>query len=439
MGVSVKSRPSENNRGVCLLCAILVLSGCVETTGSSAKKEVSQDRPGQIMMPDAPAFRKIDPGTPEELLAAEGKWNLVEEGDVYDPAQAHLNARSKVNPKQMKKRDDLIARFDPATHNGRDGKFRVLRMEPQGKGWQDDLEGAGYEVAETSIAKPSQKVVGAEVVNEIRAAFAQANAQVSTQTTNTIEEPQSVSGVPIPGVKPQRAGISAEVAAAETASASGLVKPPSVPASKQKGQKSSSSELVETDFVLNVPDHENSKKRKAPSAQTAKSNDSEGGFFSRLKKSLKVDEEKQEQPATLVKGQPPAIPVAAVEQGTANEVIISGQETKGADAKLIGFRSAIHEGRTRIAMDVSTSVRYKVAVDHIRNVLRVKLEKTRWTEPPTGTMRASSLLGTYVTKPQPDGSVILEIRLKNKAKIADTMILKPGVTSNHRIVIDLET
>lgn len=421
-----------------VVLALGLLGACRTTTDTEAKAPASvADITPVLTMPDVPSFKNVDPGTPEELLAAEGNWNIVEEGDVYDPKQAHINARKRVNTRQMKKRSDLIAHFEPEPPSGRDGKFRVLRMQPQGAGAIDDLTAEpGFEVAETSITKPSQKVVGRELVAQIRRASEQAlTSEAASEPLQTARVAQSASGVPVPGRKPLRPGVSPSMAAAPPS----VVPPP------------------ETLIAQAEPEFRLRPAQAAPAAklrtqQPQKLDQPKPGFLGTLRRNLLGAEQEPDPRPVKTAAAPqaapapsqntlqpkPAQPVPAAKPNVRYQIISSGQATAGT-ARLVGFRSALHQGRVRVAMDVTKPVRYKVAIDHIRNVLRVKLEKTDWQEPLTGTMRASGLLGTYVAKEQADGSVILEIRLKSKAKIADTMMLMPDQGRNHRIVIDLQS
>jgi hypothetical protein len=402
-------KSGQQQRVLASIAMMFVLASCVGTSEEKTPISVSDQKP-VLMMPDAPTFKSVKPGTSEELLAAEGKWNMIEEGEVYDPAMEHLKARKKVNPKQMKKRDDLVVHFEPEAQSGEDGKFRVLKMEALGNDWQNAEAMAGFEVAETSIAKPTQKVVGTELVAKIRSAFeAEAHEVEREAPVPAAKSVAAVEAVPVP-VKVTSVSVQ---------------RPPELPARKTQ---SYSAVQTEPEFVLNTK----RAPKPVPSAPPQKS-----GFLGTLKKSFAKDSNQDAQ-ATQPSAPAAVVQDVAVSPKVKYQIISSGQSSSKT-ANLTGFRSAIHDGRTRVAMDLSSSIKYKVAIDHIRNVLRVKLEKTKWMEPPRGVMRASDLLGTYVTTPQPDGSTILEIRLKKKAKIADTMILKPDQTAHHRIVIDLQS
>ncbi len=104
------------------------------------------------------------------------------------------------------------------------------------------------------------------------------------------------------------------------------------------------------------------------------------------------------------------------------------------------LRSGVHSGGTRIVIEVSHTTKYKIAIDKLRKVFRMKLENTYWDIEPQGILSGTSpLLGTYVARAQKDKSVLLEIRLRKNMKIVNTMILEPALNnSNYRVVIDLK-
>ena len=103
------------------------------------------------------------------------------------------------------------------------------------------------------------------------------------------------------------------------------------------------------------------------------------------------------------------------------------------------IRAGVHDGDVRLVIETKNATRYKVAVDHLRNVLRVRLYGAELNIEPQGTLsKSNALFGTYIAKKRSDGSVLLEVRLKKKSQITDTMILRPSVSTNHRIVIDMK-
>ncbi len=102
------------------------------------------------------------------------------------------------------------------------------------------------------------------------------------------------------------------------------------------------------------------------------------------------------------------------------------------------LRAGTYSGSVRVVIEVSHSTKYKVAIDQLRNVLRVKMKDTNWRIAQKGGLKGVSLLGTYVAHNQNDGSALFEIRLKKKVKIVNSMVLQPHKGLGYRIVIDLQ-
>ncbi|MGH1457165.1 MAG: hypothetical protein ACRBDI_10320 [Alphaproteobacteria bacterium] len=328
-----------------------------------ASKEYGRDVPdGKII------YKKIKS---EKLLQEEGVWNLVEQSKSYDPAQAHLEARQNVDIKRRQYDDKLAAHFKPDAKSGQDGKLRVLRLD-SGKGGYHDIY-KDVEVAESSVVKPSNTVVGHEVLEKITSIFG--------------EQMPLLEHDIVPLRKPLRQSEESKDSAFNGAGVdvSGVVKPPALPDWKKKRQLVVTGEQSEGDSV----------------------------------------------PV------PPIKPVAS-KRSDKNPVIENGVLPDGFSI-VNGIRAAVHDGKVRLVVEVKNATRYKTAVDHLRNVLRIKLDKARWNINPQGSLsKSNGLFGSYVAKEQSDGSVMLEIRLKRKAQIVDTMILRPNVSPHHRIVIDLK-
>jgi len=81
------------------------------------------------------------PGSPEELLSAEGDWKLVEEKQEPNPQQQHLKTRKQVSPTQLGKSATYTedAKAEEA-HVDEDVHFRVLKLERQMKTLQGDFD-----------------------------------------------------------------------------------------------------------------------------------------------------------------------------------------------------------------------------------------------------------------------------------------------------------
>lgn len=345
-----------------LLCAVSVcaLVACVETafpdlnfiTPAAGDADMSA-----YSSSPTPSIKKRYRINSEKLLEADGNWHLVEQGREYDPAQANLAARKKVDVHRRSKMNELSPHFKPNAPSNQDVKMRVLRLERNGAPSNDAYE--AYEVAETTFVKPSQTVVGQDIIDKITSMF------------------DGAGGIITPPPLPQRK----RVVALRLAKA-----PARTPSQKPIRDTHS----MQDGFLEDVP-------------------------VPKLKPVLAQPKLKS---------------------------IVKSVTPKAASAKSMARATAIragkHPGKTRMVIEVSDITRYKVAIDHIRNVLRIKMEATSWAIEPQGTIGGSPLLGSYTARPQNDGSVLLEIRLKAKSEILDTMLLRPNTSSLHRVVIDLK-
>lgn len=85
------------------------------------------------------------PGSSEHLLQGEGKWAMVEENKGTDPAKLHTDAKTKVDPTNLAKKQHLpdhdlkIARNDKAAY-GQDMNYRLIRVERDVQGLRDDFK-----------------------------------------------------------------------------------------------------------------------------------------------------------------------------------------------------------------------------------------------------------------------------------------------------------
>ena len=154
---------------------------------------------------------------------------------------------------------------------------------------------------------------------------------------------------------------------------------------------------------------------------------------------------------------PPALPARKTVQvkmisagrGVAVSPKILGKDTRfvvpakkpvsGDVVSVMKLRSAMHSGKTRLVVEVSGSTKYKVVVDTLRDVLQIKIDNARWSIAERGTLNQSPLLGSYAVRFQNDGSVLLDVRLKQDAEVANTMFLQPNDVSYYRIVVDLKS
>lgn len=335
----------------------------------------------------------------EILLAEKGNWNLVEKSEVIDPMQAHLAARGAVDTARRKTKKELSPHFQPDAKSGQDGKMRVLRLEPG----DTDLE--NYQIAESSISKPTHAVAEQDLLNKIKTIFGE-----DDQSSQTLVVPRRkpVQKVVVVQKEPPRANsvstasfLTKRPTSSEERMVNGVVVPPIIPKQKFAALRVASTKKVQMTEAVSQTDNVVVPARK---------------------------------PVVAVKKTAVRVPSKKPEKTQASS---QGQVKYLAEA--IRLRSGKHPGRTRLVIEVTETTRYKVAIDHVRNVLRIKLDSTYWRLSPQETFTKSSLLGTYVARQYKDGSVLFEVRLKKKTKILDTMILRPNLSSKHRVVIDLKS
>ncbi len=379
---------------VVVLCTVCFsLSACVEgvdlpklftslkDVGFASKDDVSE-MGGKLAKVDS-----------ETLLAAKGNWNIVEQGRVIDPTLANELAREKVNIKRRKIKKELSAHFKPNAKSGEDGKMRVLRLECDGS--PKGVGASEYALTESSVTKPSHTIVEGDLLKKIIALFGENDAgskSISRSLKDKVggeEEQESVSivgGVVIPRHKPDRRSLAA--------------------ASVAIGQKG------HVLYGVVVP----------PPLPERKISDIGSAVLGRVKNADN----------------------SVVVRPRVKPVRYMGKRKSTATAKMrvrsdvIKIRSGKHKTKTRLLIEVSRPTKYKVAIDHVRGVLRVKLEDAHWTLPVQDRFSESKLLGTYIAREQSDGSVIFEVRLAKQSKIIDTMLLRPSLSSEHCIVIDLK-
>lgn len=365
------------------LCAMvsLFLTACMDDITLPEFPSLKQSETRSAAAQDG-GFMPVKKIKTETLLDEKGNWNLVEKSEAVDPMQAHLAARKQVNTKRRKTDKKLSAHFKPDAKSGEDGKMRVLRLEPGDHALED------YEVAESSIAKPSHAVAEGDLLNKIKKLYG--------------ENDESSRGFVVPKRKPALMNTALVVSTRPKSSderiVNGYIIPPAIPTRKLERK------AVIRDVPVKVK------------PQTAMANN-----------------------GIVIPKRKPIMSASAARLKAQNSVRgATDNQTTAGSSNAIRMRSGKHPGKTRLVIEVTKTTKYKVALDHVRNTLRIKLYDTNWNLSPQNSFTLSKLLGTYVARKQKDGSVLLEIRLKKKTKILDTLILRPNISSKHRVVIDLK-
>lgn len=415
-----------------VLCVLV--SGCMDGAGfpdlssvkltpkteghRSSDYEASAEEPRHIPQVVIPS---------EVLLDAEGNWNLVEKGREYDPAQAHLEARKRVNTKSWKTNKALAAHFEPDAKSGEDGKIRVLKLERQGG--KSDRSYDEYEIAETSVVKPTRTVAEKDLVQKITDLFGVSD------------------GVPIPKTKPVKNSERGSVQVAAVASEGSIkhprmigdvIVPPLTPKRKITAHDvvaiaSISEEKAVVKDVALVSEEEYSTSGKDVVIPPRKPVRAQVAVVSSTQ--YKTIQPRAVTPQTLVVPVPNAKP--KVLSKTSRNVLERGV-VSSKTVRVTKVRAGSHPDKTRVVIEVTRATNYKVAIDHIRQVLRVKISNARSSLDVKGVLSGNRLLGSYVMRSLNDGSILLEMRLKSSARIIDTMLLRPNTSSQHRIVVDLK-
>ncbi len=318
----------------------------------------------------------------EDLLDAGESFGVVEQNKSYDPAQAHLDARSKVNTKRRSKDEKLAAHFEPNAVSGQDGKMRVLKIE------QQNTSQSFTENRTKSYGSTSQN----GVFNKVSSLFLGEDEEASSV------EPKAgmPSVIPPPDLPSRKITIaplaSDEVAISEpyeeASFSNNVVIPKRKPIVLSHAAKAS---------VYNAVAPRYGQVRKT---QTVYSSD--------VGSDLKT-----------------------------KRIVYNYEGPSGIKSSVSGLRGGTHPDKTRVVIDVTKPTSYKAVVDPLRNVLKVKIENVHWHIAEKGKMEGSALLGTYITRQEGADDILLEIRLKNKAELVYTDILEPNFTSKYRIVMDL--
>ncbi len=377
---------------------MLMLSACIETF------EMTQWGPTMVEDIDEDDFHTENSKTAavvrgkkvksEALLNADGQWNVIEANRSYDPAKAHLEARNNVNTKNFKKNEELSAHFKPDAKSGQDGKVRVLKLKPQGPG--------------------AQKL------------HAQYEAEALRTLESLEEKTPSTSAVPIPQRKPVRDYVKTKTS-----------KPVVFATKAVRYDRMSTDDILEMTSGIPVPMVKpGGKKAQNAGFQGIKTTAQKGGAATKSRA--------QTIKASIVNGIPvpgtkPFYGVKKIKKAVAQKKSHVFEQGKRASERssVVNIRSGKHSGKTRLVLELSQKTKYKAAVDPLRNVLRIKLENARMQMKPQGAVSGSALLGTYVTRNLPGNNILLEVRMKKKAKIKDILVLPPNKLSRHRLVIDL--
>lgn len=351
------------------LLVALALSGCVqdlkefgsgEYSKSSRKAEssgqgVENVKPLLMDHPDNEATPKDykTSGVSEELLLSKGNMNLIQQGeDKIDPTQAHLMARSKVNPKDKSKKAELSPHFDPNAQSGEDGTVRVLKV--QGDMADADFSGGGAVQQSKNIISPTSKIID----------------DLNSNNQDIMAK-------------------------------SYVIYPPPLPPRKLGG--GNALPVVENVILKTAQDKKALERIEIEKSGTNKA-------FS--------------------------APVPTTKPINTNQSEIYKGINKNSVARAQTIRAGENGNQTRLVIEFDTTPTYKVAIDKIRKVLRIKFIDIKWDIAESGSLNSPSL-GSYVVHKNQDHSVIFEIRLKKESTIKSSTILPTQANNAQRFIVDL--
>lgn len=99
-------------------CSLLAISACSQMSSNDSQAIANADG--------------VKAETSEDILAAQGSWNIVEEQAADAPMDLHSSAKKKVNPNNRTKKqfvpEEQLANV-AGTHGEEDMRYRLLRME----------------------------------------------------------------------------------------------------------------------------------------------------------------------------------------------------------------------------------------------------------------------------------------------------------------------
>lgn len=108
-----------------------------------------------------------------------------------------------------------------------------------------------------------------------------------------------------------------------------------------------------------------------------------------------------------------------------------------ADAKRLRFGE--HKDKTRVVIDMSKAIAYKVDLDNAEKLLVIDLPKASWGGKTASTVFKSPLVTSYTVQPTDEGGSRVILLLKRSTSVMKQSVIKPNADSrSHRLVIDLK-
>ncbi len=107
-------------------------------------------------------------------------------------------------------------------------------------------------------------------------------------------------------------------------------------------------------------------------------------------------------------------------------------------SKVHSIYSYSHSGNERIVIEVSNATKYKIGIDKIQNVFKIKMKDTLWDISQNSNFTNSKILSHYTIQKDKNNYILLKVKLKKPSKIIKTQISRNIKTQKHYIMIDIK-
>jgi hypothetical protein len=352
---------------------------------------------------------------PEDLLEAEGNMNMVEQtADSYDPAAEHLKARKHVDTNRKTKVASLAPHFDPDISPEKDNKFRVLKIQ---KG----------DMKETKLA--SAVTVPERVPERITESVITFDGQGDRLAPpEPFETAFADAGVVIPARKPPRHGGGDVLLAALSAPADVRPDVPEAPALLPERKPDIAAAEPESARIEDLAAIE-------PAAGFSDSFDAPAIIPSRKPPVPMKSSAAAETSAPLPPLRPKTSFMAVNLTPMKTKESVQAPEGRG---DVIKIRSAEHEGKTRVVLDIKGDARFEAKLDNGRKALLVDLENAQWSAGDQMELHSLSIVSGFTTETRGGGGTHLVVNLKKDTKLLQAVSFGTNQAGVTRIVIDLK-
>lgn len=353
---------------------------------------------------------------PEELLEAEGSMDIVDQtADPYDPAAEHLKARTHVDTNRKTKVASLTPHFDPDIAPEKDNKFRVLKIQ---KG----------DMKETQMA--SAVTVPEQVPERITESVITFEDQKDVPAPEVFETEFADAGTVVPGRKPARNSEGDVLLAALSApmdmqpQPAVLATPEVIPVRKPEPPLAASEDLRAEDVAVIEP-----------AAGFAENFDAEAVIPTRKPPAPVKSSAAPEVSAPLV---PPRPKTSFMAVNLTPMKTKESFETAQGRGDVVKIRSAEHEGKTRIVLDIKGDARFDARLDNGSKALLVDLQNAGWSAGDEMDLHSLSIISGFSHEAAGGGATRLVVNLKKDTKLLQAVSFGTNAQGVTRIVIDLK-